>query len=71
MKKTRVQFTIRSVMVAIAFMAVALVAELFFVHTAVEVVKSHDDYVLWEATGVWACLNIFFIGVPARQFGTS
>ena len=50
------QFTIRSVMVSIAFMAVALVAELF-VHTAVEVVKSHDDYVLWEETAGMSLLE--------------
>jgi hypothetical protein len=28
-------------------------------------VKSHNDYLLWEAVTAWVVLNILFIGIPA------
>jgi hypothetical protein len=49
MGQTRVKFTIRPVMIAVALMAVALVAEPFFFHSAVNLIKSHDQYLVGEA----------------------
>jgi hypothetical protein len=59
------RFTIRSMMVAVGLVAIFLVLEPFFFRQAVELVKSHNDYLLWEAVTAWIVLNILFIGIPA------
>jgi hypothetical protein len=45
-------------MVTVGIVAVLLAAERFLFDCAVELVKSHDEYLRDEAVTVWAILNI-------------
>ncbi len=60
----KVRFTIRSAMIAVALVAVLLVLEPLFFRHAADLVKSHHEYLLWEAVVGWIVLNILFIGIP-------
>jgi hypothetical protein len=54
----KVRFTLRSLMIAVGIVAMVLAVEPFLFHYAVELVKSHDDYLWNEAVTVWVILNI-------------
>ena len=59
MRLRRVQFTLRSVMIAIGIIAVVLAMEPFLFHFAAEEVRSGDPTYIWgEAVTVWVILNI-------------
>jgi len=54
----RVRFTLRSVVIAVGIIAGVLAVEPVLFHYAVELVRSHDDYLWNEAVTVWVILNI-------------
>jgi len=57
----KVRFRIRSVMIAVAIVAVVLAVEPVMFHYAAEEVRSGDpEYILGEAVTVWVMLNIPF-----------
>ena len=58
MRLPRVRCSLRSVMIAVGIFAVLLAVEPFLFRQAVELVKSHDEYILKEAILAWVILNI-------------
>jgi hypothetical protein len=64
MRLLRIRFKLRLLMSAVASIAVILAVEAIFFQAAVQMVKSHDEYLLNEAVTVWVILNIAII-LPA------
>jgi hypothetical protein len=60
MRSPGIRFTLRSLMIALGIAAFVLALEPFFFHYAVELVKSHDEYLWDEAVMVWVILNVLF-----------
>jgi hypothetical protein len=58
MRLPRIWKSLRSVLIAVGVFAVLLAVEPFLFHQAVELVKSHDEYLLDEAILTWVILNI-------------
>ena len=54
----RIRYSLRSAMIAVGVFALLLAVEPFLFHQAVELVKSHDEYLLDEAILAWVILNI-------------
>ncbi len=61
MRRRRLLFTMRTMMIAVAIVAVILAVEAILFHAAVQLVKSHDDYLWNEAVTVWGILNLALI----------
>jgi hypothetical protein len=57
-------------MIIVAIVAAVLAVQPLVIHYAVELVRSHDDYLWNEAVTVWGILNIALvlsIGLPAAM----
>jgi hypothetical protein len=65
MRLPTIRFKLRSLMSAAVGIAVILAVEAIFFQAAVQMVKSHDDYLWNEAVTVWVILNIAVILPPA------